>query len=152
MVREASSNSSASARARVNPDDSLTKQASIPLTPLQATNRVPGRQQRAINKLQMSVHKLLVASSLSTLRMPCLLPELTEDAHTVQPSTTENGHERTTSIKIPLREYVSIFAHGMEVRCVCRVCGNRALGAGCSRRRNAARADDPGAGSAARVL
>src|SRR6185437_8930873 len=136
MVREASSNSSASARARVNPDDSLTKQASIPLTPLQATNRVPGRQQRAINKLQMSVHKLLVA----------------EDAHTVQPSTTENGHERTTSIKCPLREYVSIFAHGMEVRCVCRVCGNRALGAGCSRRRNTARADDPGAGSAARVL
>jgi hypothetical protein len=57
-------NSSASARAAVNPDDPLTKQASIPLTHSQATNRVPGRQQRAINKLQMSVHKLLVASSL----------------------------------------------------------------------------------------
>jgi hypothetical protein len=32
-VRDASLNSSASSRAAVNPDDSLTKQASIPLTP-----------------------------------------------------------------------------------------------------------------------
>jgi hypothetical protein len=63
MVRDASSNSPAPARATANPDDALTRQASIPLTTSQATNHVPGRQQRAINKLQMPVHKLLIASS-----------------------------------------------------------------------------------------